>query len=312
MRNKAIEYPHPVLNEYTNDFIDCGFSLDVVSHSDNGNSIALEFAYELISPGIVDLLSKGSAKIVLRLTCFRTSFRTVYDMELNGTTVISIPKKNVTDVIDIQAMIVATKDFGNYSLAEFNKNYFGSSIFNLRKGDIIANEPGLKIKLSTVLEKNMAGIVLVNTDPNITEMKVHYASVEEEDPALTNYIFITLPDTEYMNYAKLMTKKHLKNGVERFLQSAIVLPAITEAVSKIRMEELLEDDELECHYKGTVWADSIIEALKNIGVDELSTNTQSDYAIANKLLGNVVFDSISNLMQKMIEWSTIKQEDDVL
>lgn len=312
MRNRAIEYPHPVLNEYTNDFTDCSFAIEVVSHSDTGNAITLELAYDLKCDGIIDLLSRGLAKIAVRLTCFRTSHRTVFDMNLKGTTIISIPKKSVTDVLDIQATIVATRDFDNYSLPEFNKNYFGSSSFSLRKGDIIANEPGLKIKLNTVLEKNMAGIVLINTDPTISEMKVSFASVEETDPALTNYIYITLPDAEYKNYAKLMTKKHLKNGIERFLQSSVVLPAITEAVAKLRMEEMLEDDGSEVHYSGTVWADSIRAALTGLGIDELSTNTQSDYEIANKLLGNVIFDSISNLMQKMIEWSTIRQEDDVL
>ena len=312
MRNKAIEYPHPVLNEYTNDFTDCNFLIDVISHSDNGNSIVLEFAYDLKCNGISDLISAGFAKIVLRLTCFRTSFRTVFNMNPNGTTIVSISKKDVTDSIDIQAMIVATKDFNNYSLHEFNKNYFSNLSFSLRKGDIIANEPGLKIKLNTVLEKNMAGIVLINTDQTISEMKVHFATIEETDPSLTDYIFITLPDAEYKNYAKLMTKKHLKHGIERFLQSSVVLPAITEAVSKLRLEELLEDDDLDYHYRGTVWADSIHAALVNINIDELSSCSQSDYEIANKLLGNVVFDAISNLMQKMTEWSTIRQEDDAL
>lgn len=312
MRNRAIEYPHPVLNEFTNDFTDCSFTIEVVSHSDAGSSIKLELAYTLKCDGILDLLSRGLAKIVLRLTCFRTSFRTVFDMDLNGTTVISIPKECVTDAIDIQATIVATKDFPNYSLPEFNKNYFGSSSFTLRKGDIIANEPGLKIKLNTVLEKNMAGIVLINTDLSISEMRVNFASIEETDPALTDYIYITLPDSEYKNYAKLMTKKHLKNGIERFLQCSVVLPAITEAIAKLRMEELLEADDLEEHYTGTVWADSIRAALLKLGIDDLSSNNQSDYEIANKLLGNVILDSISNLMQKMIEWSTIRQEDDVL
>lgn len=312
MRNKAIEYPHPVLNEYTNDFIESNFSIKVVSHSDNGNTIELEFAYILSCAGVEDLLSRGLAKIIMRLTCSRTSYRTVYDMKQNENTIISIPKKLVTDVIDIQAMIVATKNFDKYALKEFNKNYFGETAFALRKGDIIANEPGITIKLNKVLEKNMAGIVLINTDPNISEMKVSYAFIEETDPALTNYIFITLPDAEYKNYATLMTKKHLRNSIERFLQSSVVLPAITEAVSKLRMEESLEDSKDECHYRGTIWADSIYEALSTFGIDDLSSNTQSDYEIANKLLGNVLSDSISNLMQKTNEWSTLRQEDDVL
>ena len=61
-----------------------------------------------------------------------------------------------------------------------------------------------------------------------------------------------------------------------------------------------------------MWAESIKAALINLGIDDLSASTESDFSIANRLLGNVVGDSINNLMQKMIEWSTIRQEDDVL
>ena len=174
MRNRAIEYPHPVLNEYTNDFVDCEFSIEVVSQGDSGSDITLELGYNLKSEGISDLLTKGVAKIVLRLTCFRTSFRKIYYLEPEGTTIISIEKKNVTDVIDLQASIVAVCDFKEYQLSDFNKNYFGSAAFSLRKGDVIANEPGIKIKLNTVLEKNMAGIVQVS-HAAITEMTVHYS-----------------------------------------------------------------------------------------------------------------------------------------
>ena len=47
MKNRAIEYPHPVLNEFTNDFNNCAFNLSVGSHSDTGNSIDIEFSYSL-------------------------------------------------------------------------------------------------------------------------------------------------------------------------------------------------------------------------------------------------------------------------
>ena len=52
----------------------------------------------------------------------------------------------------------------------FNQDYFGGYPgFKLRKGDIIANEPGLTIKLNTILEKNMAGVVFINSNSAITE-----------------------------------------------------------------------------------------------------------------------------------------------
>lgn len=178
----------------------------------------------------------------------------------------------------------------------------------------MANEPGIKIKLDTVLEKDMAGIVQIAVDPDIKEMKVNYATVKENNPKLTDYIVVTLPENEYMNYAKLRTKKHFKNGIERFLQSSLIFPAITEAIAKLRMEEYLieTDEEYEILYKGTVWADSILQVLNNLGIDDLPNCKNSDYELANKILGNVAADSLNNLMQKMIEWSTIRQEDDVL
>ncbi len=240
MRNKAIEYPHPVLNEYTNDFGECNFAIEIKSHGDNGKVLEIELEHSLNCPGMVQMINDGIAKMYVRIICYRTSFRTVEELNPKGNTIISIPKKLVADVIDLQAMIVATKDYDNYSLSEFNRDYFDGMAFKIFKGSVIANEPGLKIKLNTVLEKNVSGIVQVTGSPSISEMVVNFASVEETDPALSNYIVITLPDNEYKNYAKLRTKKHLKNGVERFLQCSVILPAVTEAVSILRREELIE------------------------------------------------------------------------
>ncbi|WP_407384337.1 hypothetical protein [Ruminococcus sp.] len=312
MKNRAIEYPHPVLNEFTNDFNNCAFNLSVGSHSDTGNSIDIEFSYSLTGAGIQSLISQGLAKVFIRVVCFRTSFRKVFEMNNEDITVISLPKKNVTDSIDISASIVATQNINNYCLPEFNQDYFGGYPgFKLRKGDIIANEPRLTIKLNTILEKNMAGVVFINSNSAITEPKVYFASVEETDPSLTDYITISLPDSEYKNYAKLSTKKHLKNVLARFLQGALVFPAITEAVARLRREEELEEDP-DCHYRGTIWAESLYNALNKMGIEELATCNQSDFEIANKLLGDVVGDSINTLMQKMIDWSTIQQEDEAL
>lgn len=310
MRNKAIEYPHPVLNEYAKDFIDSNFSINITSHGDDGINISLEIEYILNCKGIVQLLESGKAKIICRVTCFRTSFRRSFDMNIEGKTWLSIPKRDVTDTLDIKAMIVATEIYNDYKLSEFNPNYFGNETFSLKKGDIIANEPGIKIKLSSIFEKNVAGIVLIETNQTKSKMEINYASVEETDPSLTNYIVITLPDNEYKKYAELRTKKYFKNGIDRFLQSSLILPAITEAIAKLRVEETYEKGEGDEHYKGTIWADSIFEALKKNGIDDLSECNESNFELANKLLGNVVGDSFNNLITKMKEWLTFRQEQE--
>lgn len=313
MRNKAIEYPHPVLNNYSRDFVACSFSMEIGKHNDTGSELYLEIGYSIDCPGIAKMIEDNAAKVILRVTCPRTSFRYTFELNKKGATDIIIPKKFVTDLIDMQAMVVAVSACADYELSEFNKNYFGSTRFSLRKGDILASEPGVKIKLNTVLERNAAGIVQIRCDNNARELSVHYATIEDEDPTITNYIYISLPDAEYRNYAKLMTKKHLKNGVERFLQCSIVLPAITEGVSRLRKELETEEEDLTEHYVGTIWGDSVIDALRRLGIDDLATCVQyTDFELANKLLGNVVSDSLNNLMQKMTDWSTIRQEDEVL
>lgn len=314
MRNKAIEYPHPVLNEYTRDYLNSRFAIDVLSHTDNGSEIVIELECQIDCDGLVQTIASGDAKAVLRLTCYRTSLREMNDLNPAGSTVIHIAKKNVADSIYLQAMIVSTRELNKFRLPEFNSDYFGSIEFKIRKGDVLANEPGIKIKLNTMLEKDMAGIVQVRGDLNATNMNVHFAEITEERPDLTDYIVITLPDMDYRNYARMMTKKHLKNGVERFVQASVILPAITEAVGKLRTEETTvgDDGDTITHYKGTVWADSIYAALIRYSITDLSENQMSDYEIANILLGNVTSDSISNLMQKLTEWSTIREEDPTL
>ena len=314
MRNKAIEYPHPVLNEYTRDYLNSRFAIDVLSHTDNGSEIVIELECQIDCDGLVQTIASGDAKAVLRLTCYRTSLREMNDLNPAGSTGIHIAKKNVADSIYLQAMIVSTRELNKFRLPEFNSDYFGSIEFKIRKGDVLANEPGIKIKLNTMLEKDMAGIVQVRGDLNATNMNVHFAEITEERPDLTDYIVITLPDMDYRNYARMMTKKHLKNGVERFVQASVILPAITEAVGKLRTEETTvgDDGDTITHYKGTVWADSIYAALIRYSITDLSENQMSDYEIANILLGNVTSDSISNLMQKLTEWSTIREEDPTL
>ena len=314
MRNRAIEYPHPVLNEYAKDYINSRFGIEILSHSDNGAEIVIEIECQIDCEGLAKSIARREAKPILRLTCYRTSLREIFDLNPTGSTIIRIEKNRITDSIDLQAMIVATQSIDHFSLPEFNAEYFGTVGFSIRKGDILANEPGFRIKLNTMLEKNMAGIVQVRGDKQATNMSVHFAETTEERPDLADYIVITLPDMDYKNYAKLMTKKHLKNGVERFVQASVILPAITEAIANLRAEESVADDNGDTitHYKGTIWADSIYDALKKLDIIDLSENQMSAYEIANILLGNVTSDSISNLMQKLTEWSTIREEDPTL
>lgn len=312
MRNKTTEYPRPVLNEYLRDFVDSRFEICDPIIEETSSHLVLHLAYELVCPGLEKLITDGLAKVVVRITCNRTFYRDVMDLQPGETAEVKIDKRKVIESLYIQGIIVSTQSFSNYRLEEFNKRYFGNVPFNIRKGDVLANEPGLDIKLNTILEKNAAGIVQIGVDPTISSMKVTYGSLEETDPKLTNYIVVWLPDKEYSLYSSLTNKRHLKFGIERFLHASLFLPAIVEAISLLKREEELDESEIEVHYVGTIWANSVLEALKKNGVEELSTTTKTNVELANLILGDVVSDALNDLMKKMNDWSKPRHEEDIL
>lgn len=312
MRNNTTQYPCPVLNEYLKDFEGSKFEICDPTFEEKSDSIILHLSYELVCPGMEALIADGYAKVIVRLTCFRTSYRDVFELKSSEGNEVVINKKLVTDSIDIQGIIVATQAYNGYKLDEFNKNYFGDIPFTLRKGDVVANEPGMKIKLNTVLEKTAAGVVQIAGDPTIEVMKTRYAFLEETDPLYSNYITVLLPQKEFDTYKKLTKKKHLKYGIERFLQSSLIFPAIVEAISLIKDEELSNPEDIENHYLGTVWADSLIAALAKNGFNDVTATQKTSVELANLILGDVISDSINDLMQKMTDWSTIRQEEDIL
>lgn len=312
MRNNVKEYPHPVLSLNTKDYINSSFKVKLMGQSDDEEWLQLELTCELLCDGIEKMLSQGLAQVVVRVECPRTSYRDLLAATDFPNISIKIPKAKVSDVVSIQTMIVAKGDCEQYYLDEFNQNYFGNHVFKLKKGDIIASEQGMWLKLNTVLEKNVPSIVLVSTAKDVKELRIKFAKTDEENEKYRDYITVWLPESEFLLYEKLRKRKMFKASMARFLQASVILPAITEGIAKIRMEESIEPEPGEATYKGTIWADSICEALKNIGIEGLIDNTDSDYELANKLLGNVTGDSLDNLMRKMKDWSTLRQEDEIL
>lgn len=312
MAAKTLNYPHPVLSVDTNDFPGCAFSFEITDFDDASKELVIGCDFSLDCDGLKSMIFAGEACVCVRLRCGRTSYRRIYKQSGIAPFEIRVNKALIADSIELQAFVVAARAKAGYILPEFNANYFGSMVFNLRKGDILALEPGVTIKLDTVLEKDMAGIVLIKEDKGSSSMRIHYAAVEDEQPDWSDYIYVVLPTDEYLTVGKLKTKKYLKHGIERFIQATIVLPAITEAISLLRVEAESEPDSLDRHYRDTVWGQSLTAALMSNGIDDVADETRSSFELANQVLGSVVSDSFGNLMQKMVDWSSVGEEDEGL
>lgn len=313
MRNQRMEYPHPVLNEYTDDYPGSEFRVELPSDpEDNGDDLIIHLRCHLACDGLSKMVDAGDAKVVVRLTCYRTSLRETFEASLGKSVCIRIPKKDVAEALGLQAMIVAARAVDDFQLAEFNQDYFAGMVFHLRKGDILADVPELDIKLDTVLEKNMASIVWVYKDAQADRMKAYFPQMQDINRTdLGDYIRLMLPEHDYTKYENMRKKRYWKNSTERIIQAALIFPVITEAVSRLRDEELLEgsDGDSLVHYKGTVWADSMREALRRRGYEDLANAQETDCEIANLLLGDVCSDALGRLMQNLEDWFTAREEE---
>ena len=313
MTTKALNYPHPVLDNINDDFPGCSFNIDFIESESTRDSLTLKMRAVLDCSSIKAEINKGQAKPIIRIRCPKTAYREIRPIPPSGEFEIELEKKQLAGTLELEALIVTTKQINQYILPDFNQSYFANVSFKMRKGDILAVAPSLKMKLHSPKKRNMAGIVRIRkAENNIKEPKVHYAAVQDEETEQGDYIYITLPKEEFESYGALRKKKYLYQGSERFLQSAIVLPALTEAISLLREEERWEKESDEKTYRGTMWADSTYEALERHGIESLGEEPASNYEIANKILENVTRDAISELLQKLEECATSSYGDDDL
>lgn len=302
--SKIIEYPHPVLINETDDFLNSTFNVELISVNDSGENITIGISNYLESTGIKSLIDNSLANIIVRVECKITSYRYIKNLNLNSYTTIDIPKKEISDEIILIPLIIINNNIENYKLEEFNKEYFSELSFCLRKGDIIAKSTrDIKIKLQTIFTKNTASIILVARDNNSDKIKAFFPTNKNDNPDNSDYIKIILPSKDYDKYQKLCQKRHFKAGIKKYIEASLFLPVIVEAIGKLReIEETEEEDK----YSGTVWADSIISKLKSLGINLGNSETLSNYEIANLLLDNIISESFDNLIQKMNEWNTIR------
>lgn len=300
MRSKAIEYPRPVLNEYSNDFVNSVFSVNLVSQRSENDSIKIVVEPVLNCTGIAKMLKNGLARIIARVVCDRTFYREIHTLCNNGQTEIVIPKDKVTDKIDVQSMIVAECEC-KYNLTEFNPLYFSGTDFTLRRGDVIAEECGLEIFLQEILRKPLPSLFVVDRDGMSDTLYVDYPTNTEPNSLGTDYVIIYLPDKDYILYSGLQKRVSYNYLTERILQNAIVLPVLVDSINMLRQDE-------ENVYSDTLWAHAIRRALKKHGIDDIDDNENSPVTLANIIFDDVVAASLESLNGHICELDNRTEE----
>ena len=297
MRKSEINFPHPMLNEYSNDYEEsCVFSVELGDIQENTHEFILPFGYTITSSGLKNMIDSSEATVVIKLYCSATSYREIYKFKANSELSIVIPKSHVAKRIELQGFIISAVDSKTFSLPEHNQQFFAGASIEIRKGNILADTDAIQINIDdSELEKQLSSIVLIDSTSGIDSLDVNY--LDDED----GLIHIRMPEVEYQEYFTLR-KSYNRYGISRFLQSAVIMPALTEAIQLLRTEAVQKeiDPEFEEKYGLTVWADSILNKCDELQRDVADTSI-SAYGLANEILHFVTKDAVSELHKKAQE-----------
>lgn len=229
MKSVKNEFPNPVLALGRDDYIEsCRFYTTIEDNniSVDSDSIVIPVKYVLECNGLSQMIKSGEAVATVIVKSSAASYSKLFRFSADNTEMtISVPKFSVVNKMEITGAIIAACNIDAFSCdGEFNELYFGTSTFEIRKGDILATEDSRTIFVDdTELEKPISSIFDISRND------------EQESDVVPNFygekIEIFLKSELYELYYKF---KDFNNGsLRRYAAGIIVYPVLVEAIGYV-------------------------------------------------------------------------------
>lgn len=243
MKVNAKSYPHPVLGNGD----DLGGSFKVeLPYELSRDTVMLNPVFALKNSAIEDLLKKGKASFFAEVQCRSTFYRRGFTTR-NQAEKISIPAKLLRERVTVDFYVCADQDIKNYRPSEPHPDYEGAA-FDVDAGDVLA-AGGLS---SFVAEKAFDPL-----RPPVSSFMSIMEGSSHEGPMEIDYelekITIILSKADWKTYLGVRGQK----PVQGILHSAIVLPALVDAIHKV---QTAPSDYENANWYGRL--DAILEAKK--------------------------------------------------
>ena len=219
MLNININYPYPVIREYTDDYQSTEFigELKVLLEPDG---YAVHTNFEINNKGIQILLSKRILTYALEVQCVSTWFRKLYTIHENR--VIRLDPQMIHERVELIPCIVVATSIEGFTNEDFAEEYQDMK-FDLNAGDIIGI--GQKRTFDALYQndiiKNGSSIVDVGGNDKLKEIQCDFSQ---------STIKLTLPADQYENYRSCGYNRskykmlNAKNGIDYVLVGDYYIP----------------------------------------------------------------------------------------
>ncbi len=283
MKRTNFDFPHPVLFEGNDDYIDSIFSITTEDITEDGQDFCLQITYTLTSNGLQNLIANNKAAVVAKIESPFASYRKLEIFDCNETQKqILIKRNHVAKELVIKAQIVANEKIDNFLLEEHNKDYF-TIPYTIEVGEVLAYEPGNRLFLdASELEKPVSSIITIAENDFSNELIIVDLNDEHK-------IKVFLDKDSYGAYWNLRSKQELK----KYIAGIVVMPALNEAVDKIKSNLL--DGESDQILAGKTWYRVIKKKIVEKGIEEEDIPMESTVKLSNLLLGNIINSSLGSL-----------------
>jgi hypothetical protein len=226
-------YPHPVLRENNDDYINSSFEMDLAYERDI-KRLKLNINFKLNNKTLEKMLLDEKVQYVVHIECPKTSYRKII-ATTEKKLLENLKDENILGKIQVTSFIVVKENILDYENENFNSDYFGMK-FNLEKGTILAIGDSYKIDVDKEKESlgNVPSIFTIckkmTTDE--TGINIEYNM---------NKIRIDLNISDYERYTQLVSSS---NQFIDIINCSLIFPTLIYVFEKLKNEfdEIEEND----------------------------------------------------------------------
>lgn len=218
--NERMRYPHPVLSEYSSDYVTGGFHCEFEQNLTTENE--LRIAAKLIVEGdvLLKLIEEQKAAIGYFIVCRRTYFNALAEAAL-GKSEHFVDASKLFGTVLIRPVIWTIMPISGFSSPLFDSE-FGLSV-DVAKGSIIALGPEFRFSMDRKKYKPFDSIF------QLSEVKTVTKGMVEVDPS-QDRITISAEPATYRSIVG-MRDVQLARGI---LLNAVYMPAIMDVVARLQ------------------------------------------------------------------------------
>lgn len=271
MQVKNNSFPYPVLSNFSGDYIEDNFDLDV-EIVNQFNQLYLIGTFKLTNNGLLNLIEQAKAEYLVHIECGLTSFRSAHTY---GEQMFRIPINSdlVKGKLEINGFIVAKENIEGFYDAHLDEMYEGMQ-FNINMGNILAVSDRIDAMIYEEHEdfKEMSSIINIRKSETDEFMKI-----DNE----TDKIIVILPNQAYEMYAF-----YAKSAFKEVIITNIIFPALIHVFAQVEHNKK--------EYEDNRWYQVLKEMLEQSGVniETIGDRGEPGYVIVQKLLHNPVMKSL--------------------